>query len=334
MKHKNRFPAGITAAIGMCVLILDAKTALLGAKEGVELCINAVIPSLFPFFVLSAILNANIIGKKLTLMRPMAALCGVPVGCESILLLGLLGGYPIGAQAIYDSYKSNNISAQAARRLLGFCSNAGPSFIFGIVAAQFTDKVTAWLIWGVHILSALLVGILLPHKENYDRAVIKESSIPVTKALEKALKAIATVCGWVILFRVIIAVLRRWFLWLLKTEYFMLFSGLLELTNGCCDLNAITSEGLRFMIACCLLSFGGVCVLLQTLSTVKELGLGMYIPGKILQALFSFMLSALIAFRKDMVYILPLMIGLLLAVLIPLLLYRKKSSSIIKKCVV
>ena len=39
------------AALGMLVLILDSKTALAGAREGIDLCIRTVIPSLFPFFL-------------------------------------------------------------------------------------------------------------------------------------------------------------------------------------------------------------------------------------------------------------------------------------------
>ena len=49
MKQRDR--TSILAALGMIVLILDAKTALSGAREGIDLCMRTVIPALFPFFI-------------------------------------------------------------------------------------------------------------------------------------------------------------------------------------------------------------------------------------------------------------------------------------------
>lgn len=40
---------GLPVALGMLLLVLDSKTALLGAKEGVMLCLSSVIPALLPF---------------------------------------------------------------------------------------------------------------------------------------------------------------------------------------------------------------------------------------------------------------------------------------------
>jgi len=47
------------------------------------------------------------------------------------------------------------------------------------------------------------------------------------------------------------------------------------------------------MIASAILSFGGVCVYMQTLSVTEGLGIGWYFPGKVLQTVFSLMLSGI-----------------------------------------
>ena len=39
---------GLLLMIGMLAMILDSRTALQGASQGVELCLTAVIPSLLP----------------------------------------------------------------------------------------------------------------------------------------------------------------------------------------------------------------------------------------------------------------------------------------------
>ena len=101
MKHRIR--TGIFASLGMLLLILDTKTAIQGAQEGIRLCIMTVIPSLFPFFVLSSLLTGALTGVRLRFLRPIGKLCRMPAGSESLLLIGMLGGYPTGAKSAADA---------------------------------------------------------------------------------------------------------------------------------------------------------------------------------------------------------------------------------------
>ena len=64
----------------------------------------------------------------------------------------------------------------------------------------------------------------------------------------------------------------------------MLIGGLLELTNGCCDLHLVLPS-YRMAVAVLLLSLGGLCVLLQTSSVTQGLSLKWYFIGKGIQAL-------------------------------------------------
>lgn len=286
--------SGILSALGMLLLILDPKTALGGAKEGIELCLITVIPSLFPFFVLSILLTASLSGLQTKLLRPVGRLCGMPSGTESLLLIGLLGGYPTGAQAVTQAYQGGQLGKEQAQRLLGFCSNAGPAFIFGICASLFPQKWMAWLLWAVHILSALIVGAVLPDREHSTGRITKATQITLPQALDRALKTIGRVCGWVVLFRILIAFIDQWLLWRLAPGWKVLLSGLLELTNGCCQLSAIENIGLRFLLASVFLSFGGLCVTMQTVSVTGELGLGYYLRGKVQQTGFSVLLCLIL----------------------------------------
>ena len=284
---------GLLAALGMLFLILDAKTAIAGASEGVILCMRSVIPSLFPFFLLSILLTGAMTGTRIPIMAPVARFCGIPAGGESLLLTGLLGGYPVGAQAVAQCWKAGNLSRRDAGRLLGFCSNAGPSFLFGIIGMQFSNMRTVWTLWFIHILSALAVGALLPGKSRDQVRLQPGQSPTVSDAFQRSLKITGAVCGWVILFRAVLGILSRWCLWLLPDWGQVLTAGLLELTNGCCDLSRIPAEELRFTVCTILLSLGGLCVAMQTLSVTGSLGLGLYIPGKLLQCGISFILAQL-----------------------------------------
>ncbi len=291
----KRLIYGLSAAIGMLLLILDARTALSGAVDAVELCIRSVIPSLFPFFVLSGIMTGALSGVHIPFLRPIGHLCGIPEGAENLLLTGLLGGYPAGAQAVGDCWRQGHLTADDARRMIGFCSNAGPSFIFGMVAGRFEDAKTAWALWAVQLLSCLITGIVLPGKSDGKGSAVAKNKINLSKVLSGSLQAIAAVCGWVILFRVILSVLHRWILWLLPLELQAVFAGALELTNGCFLLPQIDDEALRFITASGMLSFGGLCVAMQTASVTGSLGFGAYIPGKCIQAVTAVALAAMVS---------------------------------------
>lgn len=287
MKLRHRYWTSGVAALGFIVLILDAKTAISGAKEGLQLCINVVVPSLFPFFVLSAILNSSFTGSNGKLLRPIGKLCGIPKGGESILLVGLLGGYPVGAQCINDTYRRRFIDTASARRMLGFCNNAGPAFIFGMLGSMFDTKIAVWWLWGIHILSAILVGILLPNKDESQCSIPDKDAVSLHSSLETGIKSIVYVCGWVIIFRVILVFAQRWFLWLLPDIFQVIIAGILELTNGCMGLQAVSKQGLRYIISSGFLGLGGICVGMQTMSVTKAVGSSLYFPGKILQTSIS-----------------------------------------------
>lgn len=291
MTSQKQF-AAIGAALGVLMLILDGQTALSGAQEGITLCLRTVIPALFPFFTLSPLLIANMDGRWL---RPAGKLCGIPKGAEGLLLVGFLGGYPTGAQCVAQSARSGQLSKAQAQRMLSFCNNAGPSFLFGMVAQLFPGTGYAWLLWGIHIISALLTALLLP-REDSGPVSLSAANMTLPQALRNAVLTMALVCGWVIFFRIGIAFLSRWFLWLLPRTAQVIAVGILELSNGCWALREIEQISLRFLICSGMLGFGGVCVSLQTRSVTGGLSMKTYFLGKLLQTGISLLLAYMAQF--------------------------------------
>lgn len=294
MKKGVQIWTGIFASIGMLFLIIDTKTALEGAKEGISLCTLTVIPALFPFIILSSIICGSYLGRTSKLLKPLSRLCGIPYGSESILILGFLSGYPIGAQSIYQAYSAKQLSKTDAQRMLGFCSNAGPAFIFGMLGPLFSSAITPWIIWAIHIVSALIVGIILPRTSTGRTFLTPKKAPSVSVTLERAIHVTANICGWVILFRIIIQFIKHWFMYLIPIQFQVGICGVLELANGCVMISSTEPEGLRFIFASCFLALGGFCVMMQTRSVTKDLGFGMYIQGKLLQLNIAFILSGVI----------------------------------------
>lgn len=291
MNRKKDVFTAIFAGAAMIIMILDTPTALSCAAEGINLCIATVIPSLFPFFVLTTLLTASLSSFRFRFLRPLGILCRLPEGCESLFVLGLLGGYPTGAQNVAQKYAAGELSAGDAERLMGFCSNAGPAFIFGIAASAFPDPVYGWALWGIHIASAVLTGILLSGKARSKGPLSKGRAMTLPQALHAGIRNISAVCGWIILFRIIIGFLTKWFLFHLPVAAQTALHGFLELSIGCSSLNRIDNTGLRFVVCATALGFGGLCVLMQTVSVSEKLGIGAYIPGKLLHGALSFQLA-------------------------------------------
>ena len=286
--------AGYAAAVGMLVCILDTKTALTGACEGLQLCILTVIPSLFPFFVLSSLITGSLTGTSIPILRPFAKFLQVPEGSESILAAGFLGGYPIGAQMIGEAVRSQTITAADGKRLLAFCNNAGPAFLFGMGSVLFPELWMCWALWGIHIVSAVLVSFYFPAPESRSAGTLPLAKR--TPALTASLRAMAHVCGWIILFRVILAFLDRWFGWILPSVCTVILTGFLELSLGCLSLAEIPDIGLRFLLCSAFLGFGGICVVMQSRSASLDVDFRYYLPGKLLHGSISFTLSAALHF--------------------------------------
>ena len=279
---------GIGAGLGMLVLILDSKTAMAGASQGVELCIRTVIPALFPLMLLSNQLMDGLRGTSSNWLRPIGQLFSMPEGMEGLLIPAFLGGYPVGAQCIGAEYRNGNLSKETAEKLLAYCSNAGPSFLFGMAGSLFSISTNAWKLWGIQILSALLVSKIVSASEG----ICDRSSIYVSgSSIATSVKVMGCICGWVVLFRVWIAFLDRWFLWLLPSTARIIVVGALELSNGCNALFQILQEPIRFVLCSGMLSFGGICVLLQTKSVINGLSIRPYLLGKLMQTGFSVALA-------------------------------------------
>lgn len=286
MKQRKQI-LGLLGAAGMLALILDSRTALIGAGAGIELCLKTVVPSLFPFFVLSTLVIGSW-GGDFRLPRCLSGLLpGMTDRMPALVLPAILGGYPVGAQAVCQAWRGGTLSKEEAQGLLAFSSNAGPAFLFGMVGKLFPEPWMVWLIWGIHLLGALFAArcISLPASQAGSVVPSKASCDPVRESV----RTMAVVCGWIVLFRTLIAFLDRWVLFAVPPTVRVLVIGLLELSNGCLELRRISDVTVRFLVCGCLLAAGGLCVSVQTLSVTKGLSLRYYGLGKALQTLVSFL---------------------------------------------
>lgn len=293
MKKRN-WDTLVLGSVGMLVVILDGKTSVAGVRQGLELCLNTLIPSLFPFFILSSLVTSSLAGHSIGPLGTICRFCRMGAGSESLLAVGLLGGYPIGAANIAAELKYGHICREDAQRMAIFCNNAGPSFVFGVLGPLFPHSGWVWLLWIIQICSAVFTGFFLPGKDGAPVTSSTQQQTSLSSSLNRSIRSMAMVCGWVVLFRMILEFLQKWFLWLLPVPVQVIATGLLELSNGCLALTGIPSPALRFLIAGSMLSLGGICVWMQTRAVFPELNLRCYIKGRALHCLICILLSILV----------------------------------------
>jgi hypothetical protein len=126
MKHLGRIGAFLAIFALFGGLLMWPQAAAQGAREGLKLCAEVAIPALFPFLVLTSMAvslgAAAVLGK---LLLPVTGPLFRLGGASSALALGLLGGYPAGAQAVRSLYEQGQCSRTQAERALAFCNNCG-----------------------------------------------------------------------------------------------------------------------------------------------------------------------------------------------------------------
>lgn len=293
MNSGKKFIRLVFPVLFMILLIIDSQAAIQSASQGVELCIRTVIPSLFPFFYLSGLISSNLSGRSYRILRPLGKICGIPQGAEPIMLLGMVGGYPIGAQSIQNAYKIGCLKKQDAERMLGFCNQPGPAFIFGIVGSLFCNHWIPFVIWIALLASAILTAIVLPNNSKESCVYIASQKV---KPFENSIVATASVCGWVILFRVLITMLQRWMFYAVPESIAVGILGVLEITNGCILLHQLNNSTLEFILITAILTFGGCCVAMQTKSVARDLSCKTYFLGKLVQTSIAAIMAILLSF--------------------------------------
>lgn len=310
-KHKksSALPYGILCG-GLFVAMLSfPSTCIAGARAGLSLCGDVIVPSLFPMLALSTFLIdagfAHGLGRVLE--RPVRALFRLPGGAAAALVLGLIGGYPVGAAACAGLHRTGELTKDEAERLLAFSVNSSPAFIIGAVGAGMLGSPGAGcLIYTAHIASSLVIGLCLRGRGNASgRKTVKNTAgvsetLPPAEAFVgsviSAASGIVNICAFVVLFSSLSALLTGSGLFEAPAAALGVSAqalaapvkALLEVSNGCAAVVAVLPYGLPALSVC--LSWSGLSVMCQADSMVR--GEGMSIKRYVLSRLPHMFLSA------------------------------------------
>ena len=312
----KRLLSVVTALAVFAALLIFPKAASEAALNGLKMCAELIIPSLFPFFVATTLLSELGVTRKLG--KVLAPVCeklfNVSGNGGTAFIIGVTAGYPLGAAYIAGMRKANEISKAEAERLLVFCNNSGPAFIIGAAGVGvFNSTAVGLFLYAVHILSAMAGGIIFAPKHRFQSVVnssdidTPQFSIALTNAVKSSVSACLSVSGFIVAFSILTGILEHSGLFSalagslsvsLSTQLHWsraLLCGIIELGNGIGSMSGLAAEPICLALTAFILGWGGVSVHFQTFAMLDgtDIKTARYIIGRFVIALIGSALALL-----------------------------------------
>lgn len=283
----------------------NSHIALEYVRDGISVCLNTLIPSLFPYLILSdmaAVLPlTDMVGN--ILKRPMTSLFGVSGAGACSFILGTLCGFPIGAKSAVKLYDEGKLQRYECEKLIALCSIPSISFTVNVVGLSvFGSTSVGWIFWICAVSSSVISGIFnnfllrkkhlgnlskndIMYSDRYTNA--KKSSAGIfVGAIERSAKSTLLICSYVIFFSCLTGSIGL-LLSRLEAPSILnnIIGGLLELTCGAKASVSVSNLCLRTVMCGVFIGWSGISVHLQIFSICSGRGLDFssFIAMKLLQ---------------------------------------------------
>lgn len=275
--------------------------------KGFAMWAECVLPSLFPFMVITLILIKTGIAEKTSLpLKKFTGKFHLPPAAAVCFIMSILSGYPAGARAVTEFYDCGCLNKSDCKKLSVLCSTSGPLFILGSVGYKmFGDKGMGFKILFAHALSVIVISLILSlfskksESGNLRRAKIDENAL--YNSFYGAVIAVAVAGGFISFFCVAAQLLNDFNIFFPLEKLLCLFTdensasavckGIIEATAGC---RALSESGgkLALPFAGLLITFGGFSIIAQQLCYLlkAKVNAGYFIGVKFLQGVVCFLI--------------------------------------------
>lgn len=242
----------LMSILSLALMLRNSDIAIRHMTYGLRLCAVSVIPSLFPFMVISELIVSGgavrLIGRLLA--RPFRFLFGIGKESSCALLLGLLCGFPVGTRCAVSLYRQGVIDKEELSHLLCFSNIPSSAFLISTVGTSlFGDHTFGVWLYVITVLSALLLGFFDARlRKRKKRTQTMSVSLSVsnaappeakggiavfTEAIGSSALAMVQICAFVVFFSVFVGALEHVLSGLsLSPAASTLLFGLFEMTGG------------------------------------------------------------------------------------------------------
>ncbi|MBO5093408.1 MAG: hypothetical protein J6C33_03505 [Lachnospiraceae bacterium] len=302
-------------AVTTYIILRYPRPSLSYALLGLNTWFQNMIPTLFPFMVLSGMmLRLGVSDQFAGLFRPLLyPFFRLKRSCLYCIVIGFLCGFPMGARITADLYRMGRITGEEASFLLAFCNNIGPVFFMGYVLPFLPAQIPVFFyllgMYGVPMLYGwFLRRFRYAHSIcdtetpqtafRFQTALCRKAESPcaqkppafadaLDESVSSGLQSITKLGGYMIFFNLLNV--------LPQLAFTFLPSGASVLRVPVCLLMEITS-GIRIageahpLMILVFLQFGGISCIAQTLGMIAgtDLSIGTYTLHKLMQSAFAF----------------------------------------------
>lgn len=283
----------------VCYILFSApELCARGVREALAVCGNTVIPSLFPFMVVSGFLVHS--GTSAALGRiaaPITArLFRLPGVSAGVILMSLVGGFPVGVKMTAQLLDAGQLNESQAKRMCLFCVNAGPAFVISAVGTTVLGSTRAGvLLYAALCFAALLIGICTrffakkePRISKKERVLlVTNPAVALSDAVRESVYAMLQICAWVVLFGALSTYLQAL---PLPNTVTVLINCITEVTAG---VHAAAGRISLPMLAA-VLAFSGLSVHCQILGELKHCGVrySVFFLARLAACALSFLICA------------------------------------------
>ncbi len=271
-------------------------------KKSLAICSTGLIPSLFPFIVLVGIINRSGLSLYISSFMggPVGKLLGIRKEAVYALLLGFVGGFPIGAICVRELYESGILQKNEAEELLGAANNASPAFCIGTLGiAMYKNAGFGIRLYLCQLAAAIVICCICRKKPESDApSPIKHTAPTLSDTLTESVTqgglTMLKICSFAVFFAVIGDAACRVSMYTAGEYAAALCASFFELTlagQRLCTYPGATSAA----ICAFAVGFAGLSVHMQTASVLSGSGLSMnhYFKRKLAQGLLSALLMGL-----------------------------------------
>ena len=308
---KFAVPALLLTMIAGAIIIYPERY-LAYCLQGFITWAECVLPSLFPFMVITLIMIKSGFAEKASLpLKRVTGLFNLPPAAAVCFIISICSGYPAGSKCLLEFYESGCLTKRDMKKLSALCSTSGPLFIIGSVGTRmFGNKSAGWIILLAHFLSVLVIALIISllskreKREEIRRAPVKSNLL--YDSFYGAVISVAVAGGFIAFFSVTARILSDFNFLLVFEKFISLFTdgqsaravslGIVEATIGCRELSA-AKGALSIPFAGFLITFGGVSILLQQLAYLKraEVSSLYFVTIKFIQGIACFLILLLIS---------------------------------------
>lgn len=301
-KHASLFLISVTIAL-LFVFLVFSSSASNSAKNGIYLCLNTVIPSLFPIFVVNGMLISSGTANRISdfLKLPISTLFGVSENGVYPTILGILCGAPSGSVALSSVIDSKNISQEEATIIAVVSSPISFSFLYSTLGGKMLGSYKLGIILYVICLisstiSGRILSVIVKSKIKTSCCspqINMKNSFPrpsLGKAISDAVTSTLSICGTIVFFSAISGLICS--VPNIPTALKTSFTLFLEITSGA-QSTALQMQGSSaFLFICAGVGWSGLSIICQCISSLgKNISFYMFCTGKCLTSLISLVIG-------------------------------------------